>query len=124
MSAVSSAALVVLRGAERPPDSFQRFADGGLLHGSGRGLAGNLMGLGDGGQAACHGRRPVGGGQRGEVQGHGFGAGRQRRQRSAAAHQRLKMLPIGAVGPKRRGSFGGAKELLGLLLEQRQRRRG
>ena len=114
----------VLRGAERPPDPLQRFADRWLLHGSGRGLAGNLMGFGDGGQAPGHGRRPMGGGKCREIQGYGFGAGRQWRHRRAAAHQRREMLPIGAVGPECRGSFGGAKELLGLVMEQRERRGG
>ena len=83
---------------------FKRFADGGLLHGSGRGLAGNLMGFGDGGQSPRHGRRPVGGGQRGEIQGHGFGAGWQRDTRRAAR------TSVGNA-PNRSGRPGGSRGL-------------
>ena len=44
-STVSNAALVYCAVPSCPPDSLQRFADRGLLHGSGRGLARQSDGL-------------------------------------------------------------------------------
>ena len=78
--------------------------------------------VGDGGQAAGHRRRPVGRGERGQVQGHRFRAGREKTERVLVAPG-AEMVPIGAVGAKRRRGFGGADKLLGLLLQEPERRR-
>ena len=69
-----------------------------------------------------HRRRPVGGRQRGEIQGDRFRAGRERTQR-VLPHHPMKMVPIGAVGAEGGGSFGGADERFRLIFQEPERRR-
>ena len=77
------------------------------------GVAGHALGAADGGDPAAQRGAGMGGGQRGEVAGHGGRCGRQRRHALRAA-PRGEVGPIGGVGGQRRrregspGIAGGA----------------